>query len=273
MKKLITSNITGDKGAPLTKAGLDLLQDSHKEVINMLVRGLVNYNTGDVVILQGCTVTSNVPGTSSITSGAVFYNGEIYLVDANNSIVTTAGQVLVWNISNVDTQETFTDGLSYNYYRNSKITLTGGASGSGIANYNASLKRLDNIVSTVNNLTGVILMWSGAVINIPTGWVLCDGTNGTPDLRGRFIVGQGSYTDISGSYSYNVNDTGGTAKHKLTISEMPIHTHTQIGTDAGNSGTTGNGANDDTSDTGPAGGDAYHENRPPYYALAYIMKI
>jgi hypothetical protein len=36
---------------------------------------------------------------------------------------------------------------------------------------------------------GVIVMWSGAIANIPSGWVLCDGTNGTPDLRDRFIVG------------------------------------------------------------------------------------
>ena len=51
--------------------------------------------------------------------------------------------------------------------------------------------------------TGVIVMWSGSIASIPTGWLICDGTNGTPDLRNRFIVGAGS--------TYSVAGTGGSA--------------------------------------------------------------
>ena len=61
-------------------------------------------------------------------------------------------------------------------------------------------------------------MWSGAANAIPTGYVLCDGGNGTPDLRDRFVVGAGN--------SYAVNATGGAASVTLTIAEMPAHTHT-----------------------------------------------
>ena len=65
--------------------------------------------------------------------------------------------------------------------------------------------------------TGVITMWYGAVPSIPSGWFLCDGTNGTPDLRDRFIVGAGS--------TYAVNDTGGAATVTLTQAQTPAHTH------------------------------------------------
>lgn len=60
---------------------------------------------------------------------------------------------------------------------------------------------------------GIILMWSGSVASIPAGWALCDGQNGTPDLRNRFVMGAG--------LSYNPNAYGGAA----TITDVPAHTH------------------------------------------------
>lgn len=69
--------------------------------------------------------------------------------------------------------------------------------------------------------SGVIVMWSGAANTIPGGWAICDSANGTPDLRNRFIVGAGS--------TYAVGATGGEASHKLTVAELPSHTHTFSG--------------------------------------------
>jgi hypothetical protein len=80
--------------------------------------------------------------------------------------------------------------------------------------------------------SGMILLWSGSVASIPTGWVLCDGTNSTPDLRDRFIVGAGS--------TYAVNATGGSATltpagsisvagTALTEAQMPKHFHSLRG--------------------------------------------
>lgn len=66
---------------------------------------------------------------------------------------------------------------------------------------------------------GVILMWSGAIVNIPSGWSICDGTNDTPDLRSRFIVGAGS--------SYTVGNIGGTGN--VTVSTAPAGSHSHTG--------------------------------------------
>lgn len=150
---------------------------------------------------------------------------------------------------------------------------------------------------------GGIIMWSGAEDQIPDGWALCDGSNGTPNLRDRFVVGAGN--------GYGVGTTGGEATHVLTIAEMPSHTHSQDPhnhgiTDPGHThsytaengdgknkmraGTNGDGTygpysysilanttgisvNNATATNQNAGGGAAHENRPPYYALAFIMKL
>lgn len=69
--------------------------------------------------------------------------------------------------------------------------------------------------------TGVIVLWSGSIGSVPSGWYLCNGSNGTPDLRDKFIVGAGS--------AYAVNATGGSAD---TI--IVSHTHTYSGTTASN---------------------------------------
>jgi microcystin-dependent protein len=129
---------------------------------------------------------------------------------------------------------------------------------------------------------GTIVMWNGS--SAPSGWALCNGTNGTPDLRDRFIVGAGNI--------YGVGATGGASEVKLSVEQMPSHNH--ITTDNGNlkllpSGAYNaalKGSNDRSGidrnnqelplakDVFSAkGGDQPHENRPPYYALCYIMKM
>lgn len=133
--------------------------------------------------------------------------------------------------------------------------------------------------------TGGILLWSGSIGSIPAGFVLCNGNNGTPDLRNRFIVGAGS--------TYAVDATGGSAD-----SILPTHTHgaTSVVTDPGHfhggvlaaTGSFGTGPGDRistatntaTATTGitvtttnaNAGVSATNGNLPPFYALCYIMK-
>lgn len=113
---------------------------------------------------------------------------------------------------------------------------------------------------------GMITLWSGAVSAVPSGWVLCNGQNGTPDLRGRFIVGAGG--------SYGVGATGGVDSVTLSISQMPSHSHA-IATVQGSPQTNGPGINGiyrcQYTSTDNTGGNGSHENRPPYYALCYIM--
>jgi len=154
--------------------------------------------------------------------------------------------------------------------------------GIGITNPGAKLDVQGEIKSLVNGTTfymvprGAIIMWAGSIGDIPSGWALCDGTNGTPDLRGRFIVGYDS-----GDTDYDViGSTGGEKRHTLTIDEMPRHRHSlqfQAGDTEVNYYIRRSGEGSFVSNT-PApmsytGGDQPHENRPPYYVLAYIMKL
>lgn len=199
---------------------------------------------------------------------------------------------------------------------------------------------------------GVIVMWSGGTDEVPTGWALCDGSNGTPDLRDRFIIGAGgtldpddtggsvskstssdgahahsASTSSAGSHSHSAS-TGSAGAHSHTItvgsrtlstSHMPSHTHGMayknapggqgfhwvgpnpsgrsgtMQTDAAGSGTSHNhsGSSNSTgahthsvsvtsggahthSVTVNSAGDHSHsisDARPPFYALAFIMKL
>lgn len=92
--------------------------------------------------------------------------------------------------------------------------------------------------------SGVIATWHGTLANIPSGWVLCDGTNSTPDLRDKFVRGAAA--------AANPGATGGTTTH--------AHTNTNDVT-----GTVVGGISHETKID-----DADH--LPPYYAVAYIMK-
>jgi|AGSF01.1.fsa_nt_gi Microcystin-dependent protein len=117
---------------------------------------------------------------------------------------------------------------------------------------------------------GIIVMWSGQFAQIPTGWALCNGQNGTPDLRDRFIVGAGN--------SYAVASTGGAATVALTVEQMPAHSHvfSRIFAQIDGGGIFPGGNNDSPTlqdNTNLTGGNQPHENRPPYYALAFIMKL
>ena len=139
---------------------------------------------------------------------------------------------------------------------------------------------------------GCILMWSGDENNIPDGWALCDGgtynNKTTPDLRGRFIVGvnrtENGHSSNSSFSTYAPTATGGEEKHTLSIQEMPSHKHEYKfkGADL-DSGWDGDNLfynqtghyqdNNNTRETELTGGNIPHENRPPYYALCFIMKV
>jgi hypothetical protein len=129
--------------------------------------------------------------------------------------------------------------------------------------------------------SGGIIIWSGSAAAIPSGWYLCNGSNSTPDLRDRFVVGAGS--------TYSVGNTGG-SKDAIVVSHShsvtdPGHQHsiimssannTQNGTPSKLSTTVNQTGNTETATTGisiqSAGASGTNANLPPYYALCYIMK-
>jgi hypothetical protein len=149
-------------------------------------------------------------------------------------------------------------------------------------------------------VAGMIMLWSGSSATIPSGWLLCDGTNSTPDLRNRFVVGATS--------TYAVGATGGSANaivvahtHTGTTNAAGAHRHytknslsqgqqsnsgeyrsildnfnqflLQDATREPNTGlTTESGNHNHSFTTNSTGSSATNANLPPYFALCYIMK-
>ena len=120
--------------------------------------------------------------------------------------------------------------------------------------------------------SGMIIAWNS--VTPPSGWALCDGNNGTPDLRGRFILG---YNPNSNNYTINtVGSNGGSEDHVLTIDEMPVHSHrSHILSNSSCECKNGRCACgiDFGSVTKNTGYSQPHNNMPPYYVLSYIMKL
>ncbi len=161
------------------------------------------------------------------------------------------------------------------------------------ANQIQEISDSDSLIGNGTIPVGGIIMWSGTIASIPTGWALCDGSSSTPDLRNKFIVGahSGAGTGITStagpgfstttgalSSNYTPGNTGGETAHQLTIAELASHNHNITLPLASKYDVQGNDLDvpnltptSYTSDS--TGGDKYHENRPPYYALAFIMRI
>ena len=166
----------------------------------------------------------------------------------------------------------------------------------------ASVGELMMMETSLQNLmqarlpAGVIVMWSGSIATIPTGWLLCNGANGTPNLQDRFIVGAGSGYSVAATggskdatlvshshtysgttstagdhnhpiYNYRTNDFNGAWNYKgMVYSDDHQGTFYSYTDNAGNHNHTYSGS------TTTEGSSATNANLPPYYALAYIMK-
>ena len=114
---------------------------------------------------------------------------------------------------------------------------------------------------TKDFLKGMIVLWSGSIASIPGGWALCDGNNGTPNLKNRFIVGAGA--------TYVVDAIGGSSSHNHDF-ESQDHSHSiDSGGDLG-ADTDFNAYTDSENVEGTTDSEGH---LPPFYALAYIMKL
>ena len=278
---------------------------------------------------------TNVSGINNVTATAYYGNGaNLTGIDATK-IITGNTQVQTIDTGSDGHVKVITEG-------GERLRISnGGQIGLSGANYGSSGQVLTSQGSgsaaawttVIGVPSGIIAVWSGAEGAIPSGWYLCNGSNGTPDLRNRFIVGAGS-----GS-SYSIGNTGGSDTVTLSTSQIPAHSHTTNNhshnasvsdpghghsvsvSDPGhyhntsvtgaklfpgyggahvpyggaggypgthfnmsnaNTGISANASNANTSisvstgnanpSTNNTGGGGSHENRPPYYALCYIMK-
>jgi microcystin-dependent protein len=243
---------------------------------------------------------------------AEFYKGRnVYI--GENSAAQAAAKLHVEGTVMIDDAVTAKNGMTVTGVAtvSSTFTVGTGTATTTISDNNISSGTVTstNFVGYGIIPLGGIIMWSGTTT--PDGWALCNGqsSNGytTPDLRGRFIVGYGANgtgvpSDVWDS-NYNrpgnlsakgasTGNTGGEKSHTLTIAEMPSHMHAYTddvnvrgkfpaieagfpkvsgGSDSGSSAD-GVGAGS-VYNTQSVGGSQAHENRPPYYVLAFVMRV
>lgn len=257
------ANYTGNgKGRyPLSTEGLEFIQQQIELIYNVAELHGRNY------ILKGST---------AIADGIIVVDGEMMpLKGSQNAYIQV--------VEEYDTLQA--DGLTFENARvRRRAEYLGVPTGEGC--YAASLFRE---LTTIEEMTphlmpkGAIVMWSGKIPEIPTGWALCNGKNGTPNLSGRFIVG---YNPSDSDYSA-IDKTGGLKEVTLEAWQcaLPEHTHNysiayKTGTNDGNTflsmtrSSSGDYLRSKIVSTTSASTTAKaHENRPPYYVLAYIMKV
>lgn len=145
------------------------------------------------------------------------------------------------------------------------------------ASFRHFCSKIKSMVAQASVPVGSILMWSGKADQIPSGFALCDGQNGTPDLRGRFVLGSDS--------SHAIGSKGGSLTVQLKEANLPAHSHTysaeeyslgdndllQVNMTSSTRAVKSQlSVSDVTSTTGS--GQAF-SILPPYYTLCYIMKV
>ena len=259
----LANYLNGKNKYPLSTQALDFIQ----EQIKLIYR---------ITDLYGENYILRLPDSS--TDGLIVVNGELMPLRISSGCSTDAQYIKI--------EETQTDvnaiGELYSglrIYRAAYYTNT--AEDNFVASDFQVVTKIEEVIRTLQSVSsvpiGCIMMWSGSISAIPKDYALCDGENGTPDLRDRFIVGAGS--------EYSVGDTGGEATHLLLASEsgVALHSHefqytmfdgTGFSAQNGSAGTvpTGTQAYNAYTENQEAPAQEAHENRPPYYALAYIMK-
>ena len=266
--------------------------------------------TGDISLDEITCRNADVTGVATVRTG-LYVDGNFYDAsgDVGNSgqLLSSTGSGTNWidanttsvaNSINVGTNLNSTDADQF-------VTFVGSSSGNnpirvdaGIK-YNPSTNRLtagsfagdgSALTGIESFVTGMIILWYGDTSNVPTGFVLCDGNNSTPDLRDRFVIGAGN--------NFSAGSTGGNNSLTLTEANLPSHRHFVVSNDLGGQNRTnsnvsannqvrkGTGASNlfegyNLASTGSdaasgrssaVGSGTAIDNKPAYHALCYIMK-
>ncbi|MDR1623912.1 MAG: tail fiber protein [Tannerellaceae bacterium] len=274
-------NFTAKDNFPLSSDTMAMLQQMIGSSAGMALLGGSNY------ILSGC-----VDDGTNVSNGIIVINGEILPFE---------GGAKKTKITIQQTSKTLTAfGVSYPeayIYRAAIFSDTGEYNWADFVQVLTNKQIEEKINSLKSEEPGFVKMWSGRIDRIPDDYRLCNGDTlitasypelayslgeenkssfNLPDLRKRFIVG---YDNSSGDYNA-IGKTGGLETVTLSIEQMPTHSHTikfmnQNWGDNANSRPFPDpgGSSGYTAETTPAGGGQAHENRPPYYVLAYVIKV
>jgi hypothetical protein len=290
MRKNDFSNSATGRLHKLSLDDLETMQTASIESLKALCGALLKDVTTPV-ILWGCGIVK-VSTTYTLSAGAIFYNSEIYPVDAQ---VLTTGSTVNW-VTFVEPfakdPVQYSDGTSYNVHVINKIKL---AITSGIAQWDQIRKAEWVQFDKLHPLGFSVMMAIDASADFDgTGlgksytrwenWALMNGANGTINMEGFFPVGQKA---SDGDYDA-LGDTGGAKDVALTKANIPPHKHqyTKIDTAApvsyngGGSSTvtpstqdTEDGSNDGVGAGGVGGAGSAFDKRPPFKALRFIQKV
>lgn len=196
---------------------------------------------------QSVVLTQGSGGNVTVLNGdsAIVYcdggGAGAAVVDVSATFITSNNLTVANNLSDLASASTARTNLGLG----SAATLNAGTSANNLVQLDGSgaLPAVDGSALTgIEGVpSGVIALWSGSTGSIPSGWVICDGTNSTPDLRDRFVVGAGN--------SYAVDATGGSNTVTLAEANLPGHTHSVSGT-TGSDGAHTHNVSGNTSTTG-----------------------
>ena len=276
-------NPIANGGAPIYMDDFITVDDENKKAYEAILAGL-----DTKIILSGCEVSNlnTIATTFDVSAGFVYLNGEVMEVDAYSG----SYPIYIHEAASVDTDRDFEDGNTDPVLTLRKAEFTATPSGDNIELSPTSGYYLDTVVRRASYAVGDIRMMTvltdlfdgtglGTDTSVERGFALCNGNNGTPDLSGKFIVG---YSESVGDYD-TIGNTGGEEEHQLTQAELPDYTipytinKEQNGTlgVSGSFASTQLGLNDASANLAisSGGSDQPHENRPPYYVLAYVMKV
>lgn len=277
---------------PLSTQALTFMQDMIMATARLTLIG------GDNYILAGCNTTGN-----NVSSGTLVINGEVMPFDGGVitktiTIIETTEPVsangLTFENARVTRKAKFSSGTGPNYYpwANFKPLRTN----KQLEEVKATVKYVDDEIAKIQAgsiPTGVIVMWSGSVAEIPKGWQLCDytlipGTDNkrTPDLRGKFVVG---YNNDDSDYNEVGKIAGNDKMISLLPENTPKHSHLSGMGDNGKELFAEQGCIEVQSKSVPVkseSGTAWYQGytstdgaaqpfdiRPRYYVIAFIIKI
>ncbi len=275
-------NFTAKDNFPLSSDTMEMMQQMIGLSANTALLGGANY------ILSGCVDDGN----GNVGAGLVVIGGEILPFEAGikKAKITIQQTSKTLTAFGVDYPEAY-------LYRTAKFSDTGEYNWSDFIQVLTNQQLESKINALKEESTGFVKMWSGRIDRVPEGYLLCNGDTVTtaqypelayslgketeesftlPDLRKRFVAG---YDNSAEGYSA-IGVTGGAEKITLTIEQMPNHTHDvefvdEKWGDNANSRPFPNpaGTSGYTAQTTSTGGGKEHENRPPYYVLAYVIKV